>query len=798
MSSHSSYLGAKKCCASNLAKTIIGPQGPQGSGGPIGPFGNQGATGTQGAKGATGLGCRGYQGSTGAQGPAGGAQGDTGIQGATGATGSQGVTGPQGATGIQGATGATGSQGVTGPQGATGIQGATGPPSQWISMNGVGASGIGYTGIGVTGQDVLIYGNLLVTGTIDPTTIYLTNSNNTNIMTLDSITNKINYSNNTNNYNSTISLDASGNLDISSNKVIILSGTQDPSGNYAGSSIVSKDRVYQELNINSSYNTVNGYYGLAKDAYPTLDYSVGLNLTQPANQWVTNVSSSTEFWNAICWSPELKLFVASSAFSGGINAFYSYDGINWNNCIGLVSQWHSKGSIAWSPKLLRFVLTSENGALGQRIAYSNDGINWTYAASADDTKPWTSVCWSQELGIFCCVATNGVQTSVDGITWILRSNTLNCNYVCWSPELSLFAICYGSYTNANCIHTSPDGITWTTLSSIYSTANVGFNSGIAWSPELGQFIITTNINGTASATGDNNLNRFIVSNDGVNWFGYNAPSNNISNCNNSTGNNITCSSTATIKVGHIISIVSGSGVGVGDATVTAIVDGTTFTSSALISGLSNSTLCFSCGAVNIPVWSPQLGQWLAVSYRPVCAGYFSNDGKNWTFQTICSTLGDAGLLCCCWSPELGVYVCGSHYLGAVNNRRLYCSPLNRRLPTSYNVFDSSFNNIDSSGNWAIQQKLKNGTYTSGTTTPSVAGVNFLSVTNASATNITNFTNGVTQQPLTLLFNDANTTVVAGANLRLAAGVNFVSSQYDTLCLLFTGTEWVELSRSANA
>jgi hypothetical protein len=42
-------------------------------------------------------------------------------------------------------------------------------------MNGVGAGGTaGYTGIGVTGQDVLIYGNLLVTGGIDPTYLALT------------------------------------------------------------------------------------------------------------------------------------------------------------------------------------------------------------------------------------------------------------------------------------------------------------------------------------------------------------------------------------------------------------------------------------------------------------------------------------------------------------------------------------------------------------------------------------------------------------------------------------------------
>jgi hypothetical protein len=33
------------------------------------------------------------------------------------------------------------------------------------------------------------------------------------------------------------------------------------------------------------------------------------------------------------------------------------------------------------------------------------------------------------------------------------------------------------------------------------------------------------------------------------------------------------------------------------------------------------------------------------------------------------------------------------------------SSLQGRPPTSYNVFDSSFNNIDSSGNWGLKAKL---------------------------------------------------------------------------------------------
>jgi hypothetical protein len=117
------YLGAKRCCDLK----VQGPQGPQGVTGPVsvGPMGYQGATGVTGPQGATGRGCAGPTGAQGPQGPAGGAQGATGA-------------------------------------------------SLWTSMNGLGITGAGYTGIGITGQDVLIYGNLLVTGGIDPTYLALT------------------------------------------------------------------------------------------------------------------------------------------------------------------------------------------------------------------------------------------------------------------------------------------------------------------------------------------------------------------------------------------------------------------------------------------------------------------------------------------------------------------------------------------------------------------------------------------------------------------------------------------------
>jgi len=62
-----------------------------------------------------------------------------------------------------------------------------------------------------------------------------------------------------------------------------------------------------------------------------------------------------------------------------------------------------------------------------------------------------------------------------------------------------------------------------------------------------------------------------------------------------------------------------------------------------------------------------------------------------TFQLKCNSV--------CWSPELGI-------AAAVANSgadRVMTSSLKGRPPTSYNVFDSSFNSIDESGNWSMKQ-----------------------------------------------------------------------------------------------
>jgi hypothetical protein len=86
----------------------------------------------------------------------------------------------------------------------------------------------------------------------------------------------------------------------------------------------------------------------------------------------------------------------------------------------------------------------------------------------------------------------------------------------------------------------------------------------------------------------------------------------------------------------------------------------------------------------------------------------------------------------------------------------------------------------------------------GDTTPTVLNRASLNLTNTAATSITTLDDGVTDQVVTLITSNANTTLVNGAGLRLAGGVNFVMTQFSAITLKKTAltAAWIEISRSA--
>jgi hypothetical protein len=387
------------------------------------------------------------------------------------------------------------------------------------------------------------------------------------------------------------------------------------------------NRAYQEISGDISWSAVNGYYGLAKDAYPSL------NPLSSGVKAVSNLSTRTRFeWpiTSCCWSPQLLIFVGT----GYLRATWSNDGINWtenfiaNQDSNLNTNWTS---ICWSPELMLFVAVADSG----RVMRSSNGISWIFTIAFSNAN-WASVCWSPQLMLFVATGATGtgnrVITSLDGITWTRQINIPECNWnnVCWSAELGIFLAASDGGTDVFMI--SKNGINWTGLG--VPTNAVGLR-GICWSKELGLFV---GVGGNTS----------IISNNGLTWTSYSM------NWNGSAWS------------------------------ICWIPEFKLFVVTNDNDGANRLIMNTSTNGIN---WNP-------VTY--------SGDYK--TYRNIT------------WSPEFGIFVCISSGGGNGAIHTALVSSLKGRPPTSYNVFDSSFNRIDETGKWdfsniAVTTLTVTGTFT---------------------------------------------------------------------------------------
>jgi len=406
-------------------------------------------------------------------------------------------------------------------------------------------------------------------------------------------------------YNSLVAIRGSGSGGTSVNSNIIPSSTNTydlgSTSKYWNNAYINNlrasNRVYQEISGDISWSAVNGYYGLAKDAYPALNpYSSGV---KAVSSWSVRLVSQSTI-HSVCWSPQRALFVAV-----GFNVIItSPDGISWTS--RTVPQANDWMNVCWSPELSLFVAVS-NGAY--RVMTSTNGIDWVEktAIAAD----WFGICWSPELGIFVAVAENGsdVMTSINGSDWAPKPAIAGgWRNVCWSPELRLFVAVGISGTTFR-VMTSPDGISWTGR-----TSPLRAWWGICWSPELGLFVVVAD-----------------------------------------SGSNVMTSSNGS------------------DWTLRTAITGRWF------------QVC----------WSPQLRLFVAAGYQNSNV-MTSPNGIDWTARPANEASGWWGI---CWSPEVGIFVAVASYIGT---NRVMTSSLKGRPPTSYNVFDSTFNSIDETGKWTFQ------------------------------------------------------------------------------------------------
>lgn len=238
------------------------------------------------------------------------------------------------------------------------------------------------------------------------------------------------------------------------------------------------------------------------DSFPAVDNkSTSLRAITNWNFYSTPVIS----WISVCWSPQLRIFVAvgeASLISVVNRVMYSSDGINWTSVNVEANNWIS---VCWSPELSIFVAVASSGP-GSYVMTSPNGINWTPRTVTNNG--WVDVCWSPELMLFCAVAISGVNrvmTSSDGVIWNENGiGTNNWRAICWSSKLGLF-VAMANGGDGMRIARSTNGVNWTS-SSFNSTIETFFS--VIWCNDLNKFF-------AVSSTGD--VGRIWSSSNGIDW-----------------------------------------------------------------------------------------------------------------------------------------------------------------------------------------------------------------------------------------------------------------------------------------
>jgi len=304
--------------------------------------------------------------------------------------------------------------------------------------------------------------------------------------------------------------------------------------------------------------------------------------------------------------------------------------------------------VVYASELNLFVAISGSFS-GNRITTSTNGIDWEESISYPDTYLF-EIAWSPKLSLFVVVFTTEpcVATSPDGKNWTnLPYNTPFTNVIAitWSEELELFVAL--SFNGR--VMTSPNGTTWTDRGD-----QLGGTQGqsLVWSKELNLLV----------AVSQSGTNRVATSSNGITW--------NTLSVSLNVWNDIEWSPALGLLVA-----VADSGTG-----------NRVMTSSDGINWVDGSITDRSWETIR---WSGDLGIFLIVATDGYIA--YSTDGFIWTESVLTGNLRG-----CCWSPELGTFV----IVGV--GGRIYSTSLKERKPTSDNVFNNEFNNINESGEWTFK------------------------------------------------------------------------------------------------
>jgi hypothetical protein len=190
---------------------------------------------------------------------------------------------------------------------------------------------------------------------------------------------------------------------------------------------------------------------------------------------------------------------------------YSYDGYNWLPTT--VTSTPEYSVVCWSSELRKFVAISNN--FSGKVITSTNGIDWNMISLGTDyLQQWSSLIWVPELSLFVAVSTKGtsraIMTSKDGEDWNLGTiPAIPIRTVAYSTKLELMV----ALGPTNTALVSSDGFSWTTillpLASDWST--------VIWSAKLATFVAgsaSTEIKDPSFTTNG----KIIYSVDGLNWL----------------------------------------------------------------------------------------------------------------------------------------------------------------------------------------------------------------------------------------------------------------------------------------
>jgi len=237
-----------------------------------------------------------------------------------------------------------------------------------------------------------------------------------------------------------------------------------------------------------SWNTL-GYYQLSKKHAPVSTYALRFWLNGMTNGGGNGAGVGRS--GTYAWSPELRLLVNSSGISTQSDKFaYSRDFFTWT--IVPVNDIHTYNSICWSNELRLFV------AVGTHVLYSTDGMNWTREGVNLPVLSinLSTVLWAAELGMFVAVG-GGTMRSFDGKNWEMGTTPAAAsngwNDVAWSPEKSIFVAVYGGRlaNTTTYIMWSNNGLNWEVVPNLSAFGLPDGCTGVCWSSDLGIFYAST-------------------------------------------------------------------------------------------------------------------------------------------------------------------------------------------------------------------------------------------------------------------------------------------------------------------